>query len=168
MAIDTADDIPQLSKDAYTGWIKDYCDWITPSTDGAIEGMFATASVTIGLAVGRTLHIYYGYPQYTNLFIVLLGLPGIARKTTLLYRAKTIRSGTFGGEDIVRTVSGMGSGEGLLEAFCDKQMQGEGKQRKEVLVPHPGALVLDLSCSILYYIVLNCISETGAGCRQPD
>ena len=130
-----------LPPDAYTGWIKDYCDWVRPSTDAGIEGMFATASVNVGLAIGRTINVYIGFPHYANLYVVLLGLPGVPRKTTLLTRAESIRTDAFA-KDAVVTVTGIGSGEGLLEAFCEVVIEGEGRRQKEVLRPRPGQIVL--------------------------
>jgi hypothetical protein len=130
-----------LPDDVWTGWLAGYRNWVLPTTDGAIEGVFGAASVQLGLAIGRNVSVHYGVPTFANLFVALCGPTGIPRKTTLINRSQSVQQRAFTG-DFIRTVRSVGSGEGLLERFCKEVEEGEGKNRRTVLQPIPGQRVL--------------------------
>ena len=134
-------EIPQLPDDVFTGWLADFRDWVLPTTDGSIEGIFGAASVQVGVALGRSVSVHYGVPTFANLFVALCGPTGVPRKTTLINRSQSIQDRAFT-EDFVRTVRSIGSGEGLLERFCQEVEEGEGRSKRTVLQPIPGQRVL--------------------------
>jgi hypothetical protein len=134
-------DTPILPADVWTGWLSAYRDWVLPTTDGSIEGMFGAASVQLGIAIGRNVSIHYGVPTFANLFVALCGPTGVPRKTTLINRTQSVQDWAFTG-DFLRVVRSIGSGEGLLERFCQEIEEGEGKNKRTVLAPIPGQRVL--------------------------
>ena len=105
--------LPRLPDDIWIGWLDDFRRWVEPSTDAAIEGIFAVASVEIGLAIGRAVGIQYGRPVYSNLYCGLLGRTTVPRKTTVVSRGNDVRGRAFT-EDFVHTTRSIGSGEGLF------------------------------------------------------
>lgn len=130
---------PILSNDVWTGWIAQYREWVEPSTDGAIEGIFGTGIVELGMALGRHVGVQYGRATYANLYSLLAGLPGVTRKTTLQSRGRDIRQMAFE-EGLIKSQRTIGSGEGLLEQFSREENE-EGTNRVN-LVPVPGQIVL--------------------------
>jgi Protein of unknown function (DUF3987) len=138
---DTAETIPVLPDEVWTGWLAGYRDWILPTTDGSIEGIFGTGSVQLGLSLGRNIGIHYGVPTFGNLFIALCGPTGVPRKTTLISRSQSVQARAFT-EDYVRVAQSIGSAEGLLERFCKEVEEGEGKSKRTILAPIPGQRVL--------------------------
>ena len=133
--------IPVLPDGVWTDWLERYRDWVLPTTDGAVEAMFACASVDLALAIGRNLGVYYGRPTYPNLFVGVVGPTGVSRKSTLQTRGQGIRQQAFV-DDFVQVCKSIGSGEGLLERFCNQEIEGEGKNARVVLAPIPGQRVL--------------------------
>jgi hypothetical protein len=137
----TASETPVLPNDVWVGWLAAYRDWVFPTTDGSIEGIFGAASVQVGLAMGRNVGVHYGVPTFTNLFVALCGPTGVPRKTTLINRSQSLQDRAFT-HDFVRVVRSIGSGEGLLERFCHEIEEGTGKNKRTVLSPIPGQRVL--------------------------
>jgi hypothetical protein len=129
---DTAEAIPVLPDDVWTGWLAGYRDWILPTTDGSIEGIFGTGSVKLGLSLGRNIGIHYGVPTFGNLFIALCGPTGVPRKTTFISRSQSVQARAFT-EDYVRVARSIGSAKGLLERFCKEVEEGEGKSKRTIL-----------------------------------
>ena len=131
--------LPRLPDDVWIGWLDDFRRWVEPSTDAAIEGIFSVASIEIALAIGRGAGIQYGRPVYSNLYCGLLGRTTVPRKTTVVSRGNDVRGRAFT-EDFVHTTRSIGSGEGLLELFCQEKEDSETK--KMTLKPTPGQRVL--------------------------
>jgi hypothetical protein len=137
----TSSDYPVLPNDVWTGWLSRYRDWVLPTTDGALEGIFGTASVLLGLTIGRNVSIHYGMPTFANLYVALCGPTGVPRKTTLLSRCNDVINRAFTG-DFVRGARSIGSAEGLLERFCQEVEEGTGQNKRIVLRSTPGQRVL--------------------------
>jgi putative DNA primase/helicase len=134
-------EVPTLPDDVWVGWLKKFRDWVLPTTDGAIEGIFAVASMDVGLAIGRDTSIYYFRPTFANFYTTLCGPTGVPKKTTILDRSLNVISWAFA-EDFLRVVHTVGSAEGLQERFCREAEEGEGKNKHTVLKPVPGQRVL--------------------------
>ncbi len=130
---------PILPGDVFIGWFEKFRNWVEPSTDAALEGIFAAGSVALAQCVGREVAVHYGRPLHSNLYISLIGPTGVPRKSTVLSRGQTVIEKAFT-NDFVRVVKSIGSGEGLLEAFCNEVQDPVTK--KMVLKPIPNQRVL--------------------------
>ena len=108
-----------LPERVWRGWFGEFRAWVTPTTDGAWETIFAGAAILVGLAVGRRRAVPYGRPLYPNLFALVVGPSGRVRKSTVLSRVQTVVQAAFGEDDSIRVSHSLGSAEGLLERFCD-------------------------------------------------
>ena len=116
----TQNKIPQLPDEVWTGFLSNFSEWVKQSTDGATEGIFAIGAQQLGQCIGRNVAVHYGRPIYPNFYVALIGQTGVPRKTTLISRGHDIRQEVFP-NDFVRVVRSIGSGEGLLEVFCDEE-----------------------------------------------
>ena len=119
---------PILPESVWTGWLADYRAWVEPTTDGAIEAMYAFAPVDLSLGLGRHVAVQYGRPTWANLYVGAVGPTGVPRKSIIQQRGNSIRRQTFM-DDVIRVARSIGSGEGLLERFCNEGIEGEGKTR---------------------------------------
>lgn len=131
--------LPVLPDAIWVGWLKKFRDWVEPTTDGALEGVFLAGSVVLGMAVGRHVGIHYGRLMHANLYGALIGSTGVPRKTTVLSRGLDVIRRAFTG-DFLRVTRSIGSGEGLLELFCDDETHP--KTGKVTLKPVPRQRVL--------------------------
>ena len=134
-------DWPELPDDVWSGWFRQFRDWVTPTTDGALEAIFGVAAVTVGLAAGRDAAVHYGRPLFANLYVLLVGPTGAPRKTTVVGRGLAVLRRAFD-EDFLRISRSIGSAEGLLEWFCREETKRQGRTTRVVLAPIPGQRVL--------------------------
>lgn len=134
-------EIPALPEGVWTGWLQDFRRWVEPTTDGALEGIFAVGSTVLGLALGRLVSVYYGRQTFGNLYVLLIGETGTARKTTLMGRGRDLLQRAFP-EDFLRVTRSVGSGEGLLELFCREGDPGQGRGANTSFAAIPGQRVL--------------------------
>jgi hypothetical protein len=128
-----------LPSDVWTGWIDDFRQWVEPTTDGSYEGIFAVGSLIASIAIGRSVGIHYGRPTYPNLYLLTIGATGVPRKTTVVSRGQDILKKAFT-EDFLRLSRSIGSGEGLLEYFCNEEK--DAKTGKVGFEPIAGQRVL--------------------------
>ena len=77
----TTNTIPVLPEGVWIGWLSRYHQWVEPTTDGAIEAMFAGGSVELALALGRNVAVHYGRRTYANLYVNATGPTGVPRKS---------------------------------------------------------------------------------------
>lgn len=138
-------EIPELPDEVWPpgSWLTRFKDWVLPTTDGAVEGMFAIGSVILGAAIGREIGVYYFYPTYANFFVTICGQTGVPRKTTIIKRGKAVLERAFTG-GFLAVQDSIGSGEGLLENFTEEieDPQSVGKIKKTILRAIPGKRVL--------------------------
>ena len=137
----TEKEFPTLPEEVWVGWLERFRDWVLPTTDGGLEGIFGSGSLALGLAIGRNLNLFYGVDTYANLYINLIGPTGVPRKSTLFSRARSLFNYAFD-HDFLRTAKSIGSAEGLLELFCHEIEDGTGKDKRTKLEPIPGQRVL--------------------------
>ena len=130
----TQQEAPALPDDVWVNWIGDFRRWVEPTTDAAIEGIFAVASLELALCIGRDVAVHYGRPTYANLYEVVIGPTGVPRKSTVVSRGHDVRKKAFT-SDFVRVVRSIGSGEGLLKTFCSEEIGP--KSKKVTLKPIP-------------------------------
>lgn len=136
---------PTLPDHVWTGWLKDFRDWVTPTTDACEESIYAAGLLALSCAIGRTVSVNYAGALYSNLYVVIVGPTSVARKTTVLKRARIVLQRAFT-MDWLRWARSVGSAEGLLERFCREQEAGSGKGKQLIFAPIPGQrLVLDES-----------------------
>lgn len=112
--------LPILPNDVWTGWFEDFRQWVEPTTDGSFEGIFAVGSQIVGNATGRLVGIHYGRPTYANTYVLDVGPTGAVRKTTVVSRGHDVCKKAFN-NDFLRLSRSIGSGEGLLEFFCNEE-----------------------------------------------
>jgi hypothetical protein len=130
---------PILPSDVWVGWLDQFRSWVEPTTDAALEGVFAVASIQLAIAVGRQVAINFGRPIYSNLYCSLIGQTSVPRKTTILSRGNDIIKASFS-KEFINVSRSIGSGEGLLELFCRETK--DPKNGKITLEPIPGQRVL--------------------------
>jgi len=136
---------PTLPAHVWTGWLEDFRQWVAPTTDACEESIYAAGLLALACAIGRTASVNYAGALYSNLYVVIVGPTSVARKTTVLKRARSVLQRAFT-MDWLRWARSVGSAEGLLERFCREQESGEGKSKQLVFAPIPGQrLVLDES-----------------------
>ena len=138
-ALATRKSLPELPTGVWVGWIDEFRRWVEPTTDAASEGIFAVASLHVALAIGRLVSIHYGRPMQANLFELLIGGTGVPRKSTILSRGRDVLKSAFT-DDFVRVAGSIGSGEGLLEVFCNESI--DAKTKRVSLEPVPNQRVL--------------------------
>jgi hypothetical protein len=131
--------LPILPDDVWCGWLGRFREWVEPTTEGAMEAMFAVGSVELGLAIGRSAAIHYRRRTYANLYVAAIGTTGVPKKSTVVSRGEDLRVDTFP-EEVIRVSRSIGSGEGLLEKFCREEKDPE--TNRMVLNPIPGQRVL--------------------------
>lgn len=133
---------PILPDDVWCGWLARYRDWVEPTTDGAMEAIFAGGSQAVGIAIGREVAVQYGRETYGNLYLNLVGKTGVPRKTTIVSRQLRVLERAFTADFLVVTRS-VGSGEGLLELFMNEEPDPKKKgglvaiPRRRVLLDEP-------------------------------
>jgi hypothetical protein len=138
-AINQQVDYPILPTDVWVGWLSQFREWVEPSTDAAIEGIFAVGSIVVACSLGRSISVHYGRPLFSNIYCALIGATSVPRKTTILSRGNDVIRRSFT-EEIIKISRSMGSGEGLLELFCKEE--NDSDSGKLVLAPIKGQRVL--------------------------
>lgn len=127
--------IPQLHDDALYGPIGHYVGALAPDTEASPAGILAAAITTMGAMIGRGPHgIIEGAPHHARFMMLLVGATSTARKGTALYHGCTRLIKAVDPDFMSRTVSGLSSGEGLIELVRDATPDGEGPGAKG----HPG------------------------------
>lgn len=117
---------------------------MAPTTDACEESIYAAGLLALSCAIGRTCSINYAGALYSNLYVTIVGPTTVARKTTVLRRARSVLQRAFTA-DFLRWSRSVGSAEGLLERFCREQESSNGNGHKHItFAPIPGQrLVLD-------------------------
>ena len=131
--------LPVLPDNVWCGWLAEYRQWVEPTTEGAVEAIFAGGSIELGLAVGRLAAVHYGRRTHANIYAAIVGPTGVPKKSTIVSRGNDLRVDAFP-PDTVRINRSIGSGEGLLERFCREEKDPDTK--RIVLSPIPGQRVL--------------------------
>lgn len=140
-----ANSTPTLPEHVWTGWLEEFRQWVRPTTDACEESIYAAGLLALSCAIGRTVSVNYAGALYSNLYVVIVGPTSVARKSTVLRRARSVLQRGFTA-DFLRWARSVGSAEGLLERFCREQESGTGKSKQLIFAPIPGQrLVLDES-----------------------
>ena len=140
-----ANPAPTLPQHVWTGWLEDFRQWVRPTTDACEESIYAAGLLALSCAIGRTCSINYAGALYSNLYVTIVGPTSVARKTTVLRRARSVLQRAFDLE-YLRWARSVGSAEGLLERFCRETENGSNGHKQLIFAPIPGQrLVLDES-----------------------
>ena len=117
----TSPDTFRLPESVWVGWLRDFRDWVSPTTDAPFESIYAAGLTCLGMAAGRNVCIHYGMKRFPNFFILLLGQSGFMRKSTVISRTRLLlemEHDDTPDTGVGMTVSrGIGSPEGFLELF---------------------------------------------------
>jgi hypothetical protein len=116
---------PILDDAALYGIAGEIVRLITPHSEADRAALLAHVLVTFGAFVGPEPHFEVeATPQPARLFVLIVGNTANARKGTARNRIEHVyRIADEETLDAIRT-SGLSSGEGLIEHFCDKQSDG--------------------------------------------
>ena len=127
--------IPQLHDEALYGPIGHYVSALAPDTEASPAGILAAAITTMGAMLGRGPHcMIEGAPHHARFMMLLVGPTSAGRKGTALHHGCTRLIRAVDPAFLSRTVSGLSSGEGLIELVRDATPDGEGPGARG----HPG------------------------------
>jgi len=103
---------------AWTGLFAQWRDTVVPCTEAALENLWSAFLVAVGLMLGRSIWKDSPRPLYPNFYLLLLGLTGDSRKSTVLWFAGELLRHV--GED-VEILTGIVSTEGIFERLAKKE-----------------------------------------------
>lgn len=112
---------------AFTGWVGEYCNLVTPTTEASAALHLGVSLTTLGAMLGRQVAVHYNSdPLYANLLTVLVGKSNKTRKDTAIKRATiTLTSPINGGGDFVNhgvhILRDVGSSTALISDLKDRQ-----------------------------------------------
>jgi hypothetical protein len=112
----SVDDWPEPPRiAAYAGVVGDFVDLVTPDTEADPVALAAVLLTLYGAAVGRGPEVRVGRTRHgANLFTVLVGPTARAAKGSAMDHPRDVLDGTA-----APWVTGLGSGEGLVDALRD-------------------------------------------------
>lgn len=117
-----------LGRAAFHGLIGDIVGTISPQTEADPAALVFQGLTAIGNACGREAHFMTGATRHgMNLFTVLVGETSRARKGTSWDFIADLICGVDPSWGDLNIISGLGSGEGLIEAAA--QLSGPGSAR---------------------------------------
>ena len=133
-------------------------DWMAPCTEAPDEFIFASAYVTLGLAIGRNVYAQLGRRLYANALVGIVG-PASIRKGTpwALINDEVIAPHIDPEKWELEIVRGTGSAEGLLENFM--------RREADKLIPVPERRVLTIEEELGYFLVKS-HSQATANLRE--
>src|SRR5438552_3157800 len=102
---------PTLPEHVWTGWLEEFRQWVRPTTDACEESIYAAGLLALSCAIGRTVSINYAGALYSNLYVTIVGPTSVARKSTVLRRARSVLQRAFSA-DFLRWARSVGSAEG--------------------------------------------------------
>jgi hypothetical protein len=106
-----------LPDSAWPGPLAEWRDFVSARTEAPIEFLWAAFMAAVSAAVGRSLFYSMPRPIYPNMYTLLTGPTGSARKSTVLGLA----TGLLGGIDsAVKVLRGISSAEGLGDFLAEE------------------------------------------------
>ena len=123
----------------FDGILGDAVKIVSPYTEADPVAILVSLITLVGSYFDKPT-VYGGQPHHANLFACLVGASARARKGTSLYVAKQLLSGVI---ERPQTLSGIGSGEGLIDAIKDVEAKAnddgsysvvDGSDDKRVIV----------------------------------
>ncbi len=123
---------PALSDAAYHGLIGDFLSAIGPHTEATEAGILAHLLPAIGTLVGSGPHVFAGSKQPARLNVALVGPTSTGRKGTAAAPVDILLSRVNKDFFNNQCVSGLSSGEGLIEKVADKWETDKDGNRERV------------------------------------
>jgi Protein of unknown function (DUF3987) len=122
---------------AYHGLAGDIVKLFEPHTEGDPVGILLQILVVFGNIIGHSpYYLVEGDQHHTNLFVALVGTSSKGRKGTSSGRVRSVTKGADEFWSLERCVSGLSSGEGLINAVRDEFKKWNVKEKiEEVLDP---------------------------------
>lgn len=108
----------QFPEVAWTGLFREWRDIVAPCTEAALENLWGAFLLAIGMVIGRNAWIESPWKVYPNFYLLLIGLTGNARKSTVLRFVFELLNQL--GEEF-ETLSGIVSTEGIFERLAKKE-----------------------------------------------
>ena len=125
---------PQLADDALYGIVGEYVRLVAPTTEAHPAALLVSMLSGLGVLIGRgPTMITDKAPQHSRLYVILCGPTSNGRKSTAISHAKWLLRAIDA--DSPRTLSGLSSGEGLIEAVRDPRLPELDDATGKVLVP---------------------------------
>jgi len=122
---------PVLPEAAWHSLTREYREIVGPSTEASHAYHFACFVTAVGAALGRTVYIEKAGRHYPNLFVVLVGKSGGARKGTALHFGMHLAQALYQKIGIVKSLD---SREGFLEHLAELEKQQEGRAGVSAIV----------------------------------
>jgi hypothetical protein len=123
---------PALGELAYHGLAGEIVRIMEPHTEAHPAALLGTLLTMVGAAIGRGARMTVsGVRHHANLFICIVGDSSRARKTTAVQNMREVckRAGI-----LPEIVSGLSSGEGIIYAIRDSEMDDQGVDDKRLLI----------------------------------
>jgi Protein of unknown function (DUF3987) len=128
---------PVLDEAAYHGLAGEIVRLFEPHTESDPVGILLQMLVVFGNIIGHSpYYLVEGDQHHSNLFVALVGTSSKERKGTSSGRVRSITKGADEFWSIERCVSGLSSGEGLINAVRDEVKKWNVKEKcEEILDP---------------------------------
>lgn len=124
---------PILGRQAYIGPIGDFLDDVSPHTEATDVGILAHLLPAIGAMIGPKPHAQAGSEQPCRLNTALVGPTSTGRKGTSYVPVKQLIKAIDQDFYESQCVSGLSSGEGLINKVADKKERGEDIDSNEIV-----------------------------------
>jgi DnaA N-terminal domain len=122
---------PVLPEVAWHSLANEYREIVGPSTEASHVYHFGCFLTAVGAALGRSVYIEKAGRHYPNLFAVLVGKSGGARKGTALHFGTHLALALYQKMGIVKSLD---SREGFLEHLAELEKQQEGRAGVSAIV----------------------------------
>lgn len=122
-AVGTADQCPVLPEFVWYGLSREFREIVGPMTEASPNYHLASFCLAVGASLGRSVYVDRAGRQYPNLFTVLVGKSGGARKSTALRFAIDLARTL---DDSLGVVSSIDSREGFIQ-----YLEEIGKKQKQ-------------------------------------
>jgi len=128
---------PLLDEAAYHGLVGEIVRLFEPHSESDPVGILLQILVVFGNIIGHSpYYLVEGDQHHSNLFVALVGTSSKGRKGTSSGRVRSITQGADEFWSIERCVSGLSSGEGLINAVRDEVKKWNVKEKcEEILDP---------------------------------
>ena len=137
-AAPTAPAIPSAEPAMYAGVLGDITAAAAPTTEADPVGIYASLLAGVGVLIGPGPHVRVGNTRHPLLiWPLLLGRTGSGRKGEATCTAEIFLRKAAPDSADRRTVTGLSSGEGLIERIRDSEDEDEDRSDKRLLVIEP-------------------------------
>jgi hypothetical protein len=122
---------PRIPEAAWHGLAKAYREAVASSTEASDTYHLGAFLASAGLILGRSVHVRMGGKVYPNLYVVLVGQSGGARKTTAMQFGLELAEAAYPDVHVIRSVD---SSEGLIQALGNPQTRPDERHSAPAVV----------------------------------